>query len=101
MIDTVCVSAPAGTVIEVPTLDGREDLDVPPGTQPGEAFTLRGRGMPHIRRRGTGDLVVQVLMDSSKKGEMLEFAGSFVFLLNVVFPYNRSLFQADDTHGHQ
>jgi len=39
-------------------------------------------------------LVVQVLMDSSKKGEMLEFAGSFVFLLNVVFPYNRSLFQA-------
>ena len=46
-------------------------------------------------------LVVQVLMDSSKKGEMLEFAGSFVFLLNVVFPYNRSLFQADDTHGPQ
>ena len=39
-------------------------------------------------------LVVQVLMDSSKKGEMLEFSGSFVFLLNVVFPYNRSLFQA-------
>jgi hypothetical protein len=39
-------------------------------------------------------LVVQVLMDSSRKGEMLEFSGSFVFLLNVVFPYNRSLFQA-------
>jgi hypothetical protein len=39
-------------------------------------------------------LVVEVLMDSSKKGEMLEFSGSFVFLLNVAFPYNRSLFNA-------
>jgi hypothetical protein len=46
-------------------------------------------------------LVVQVLMASSRKGEMLEFAGSFVFLLNVVFPYNRSLFQADDVRKPQ
>lgn len=46
-------------------------------------------------------LLVQVLMESSKKGEMLEFAGSFVFLLNVVFPFNRSLFQAEDTGGYQ
>ena len=37
-------------------------------------------------------IVVQVLMASSKKGEMLEFAGSIIFLLNVVFPYNRSIF---------
>ena len=46
-------------------------------------------------------LLVQVLMESSKKGEMLEFAGSFVFLLNVVFPFNRSLFQTGDTGGSQ
>lgn len=39
-------------------------------------------------------LVVQVIMDSSKKGEMLEFAGSVIFLLNVVFPYNKSIFAA-------
>lgn len=39
-------------------------------------------------------LLVQVLMVSSKKGEMLEFAGSIIFLLNVVYPYNRSLFEA-------
>jgi len=37
-------------------------------------------------------VVVQVLMDSSKKGEMLEFAGSIIFLLNVAFPYNRANF---------
>ncbi len=38
-------------------------------------------------------LVVQVLMASSKKGEMLEFAGSIIFLLNVIFPYNKSIFE--------
>ena len=37
-------------------------------------------------------VLVQGIMDSSKKGEMLEFAGSVIFLLNVVFPYNRHIF---------
>ncbi len=40
-------------------------------------------------------IVVQVIMVSSKKGEMLEFAGSIIFLLNVAFPYNRSIFQVN------
>lgn len=39
-------------------------------------------------------LLVQVIMASSKKGEMLEFAGSVIFLLNVAFPYNKSNFEA-------
>ncbi len=39
-------------------------------------------------------IVVQVLMASSKKGEMLEFAGSIIFLLNVAYPYNKSTFEA-------
>ncbi len=41
-------------------------------------------------------LVVQVLMASSKKGEMLEFAGSIIFLLNVAFPYNKENFEAEE-----
>lgn len=40
-------------------------------------------------------IVVQVLMASSKKGEMLEFAGSIIFLLNVAYPYNKSNFEAE------
>ena len=40
-------------------------------------------------------VVVQVIMASSKKGEMLEFAGSIIFLLNVAFPYNKSTFEAE------
>ena len=38
--------AALGAVIEVPTLDGCEELTIAAGTQPGEVFTLRGRGMP-------------------------------------------------------
>jgi hypothetical protein len=40
-------------------------------------------------------IFVQVLMASSKKGEMLEFAGSIIFLLNVMYPYNRAYFEPD------
>jgi hypothetical protein len=38
-------------------------------------------------------VLVQLLMVSSKRGEMSEFAGSFLFLLNIAFPYNHGLFR--------
>ncbi len=38
-------------------------------------------------------VLVQLLMVSSKRGEMSEFAGAFLFLLNISFPYNRELFR--------
>ncbi len=62
---TYCQAA-LGATIEVPTLDGREDLKVPQGTQPGDIFKLRGRGMPDLRRKGRGDLVVQVVLEVPK-----------------------------------
>jgi hypothetical protein len=37
-------------------------------------------------------VVVELLIDSSKRGEITEFAGSFIFMLNVVFPYNQRCF---------
>jgi molecular chaperone DnaJ len=58
--------AALGAKIEVPTLEGREDLAIPAGTQPGEIFRLRGRGMPSPGRRGKGDLVVQVHLEVPK-----------------------------------
>jgi molecular chaperone DnaJ len=58
--------AALGATIEVPTLEGRENLEVPQGTQPGEVFRLRGRGMPDPRGRGKGDLIVQVSLDVPK-----------------------------------
>jgi len=49
-----------GDTITVPTLDGEVEVDVPSGTQSGEVFRLEGKGMPRLRRRGRGDLYVQV-----------------------------------------
>ncbi|PSP63742.1 molecular chaperone DnaJ [Halobacteriales archaeon QH_8_67_36] len=49
-----------GDAITVPTLDGDVEVDVPSGTQSGEVFRLEGKGMPRLRRRGNGDLYVQV-----------------------------------------
>jgi molecular chaperone DnaJ len=49
-----------GDSIEVPTVDGSVELDVPGGTQSGETFRLQGKGMPRLRGRGHGDLYVTV-----------------------------------------
>ena len=59
--------ATLGARISVPTLNGAEHVDVPAGTQPGEVFTLRGRGMPDVRYRGRGDLHVQVTVEVPKR----------------------------------
>jgi molecular chaperone DnaJ len=59
--------AALGARIKVPTLNGAEHVDVPAGTQPGEVFTLRGRGMPDVRYRGRGDLHVQVTVEVPKR----------------------------------
>ncbi|WP_227376122.1 molecular chaperone DnaJ [Haladaptatus halobius] len=49
-----------GDDVEISTLEGTVEMDVPAGTQSGETFRLRGKGMPRLRRRGHGDLYVQV-----------------------------------------
>ncbi|MDG5760633.1 molecular chaperone DnaJ [Natronococcus sp. A-GB1] len=49
-----------GDTVQVPTLDGSVEFDVPEGTQSGETFRLQGKGMPRLRGRGHGDLYVKV-----------------------------------------
>jgi molecular chaperone DnaJ len=59
VLDVPAPMAALGTKLEVPTLDGIEDIHIRPGTQPGETYELRGQGMPHLRRPGRrGDLRV-------------------------------------------
>jgi molecular chaperone DnaJ len=76
---TVSIAQAAlGTRVRIPTIDGDEELEIKPGTQPGTELRLRGRGVPHLRRTGTrGDL--HVLVDvavptklSKKQRELLE-----------------------------
>ncbi len=50
--------AALGAWVTVPTLEGEERMEIPAGTQTGRIFRLRGRGVPHLRRNGRGDLLV-------------------------------------------
>jgi molecular chaperone DnaJ len=55
--------ATLGTSLELETLDGTEQFDIPRGTASGTTFRLRGRGVPHLERRTRGDLLVDVVVD--------------------------------------
>ncbi|MCW2968689.1 MAG: hypothetical protein JWM71_2461 [Solirubrobacteraceae bacterium] len=60
-LDVAAPLAALGTTLDVPTLAGPQPVEVPAGTQPGEVITLRGHGMPVLRRPGrAGDLKVVV-----------------------------------------
>ncbi len=85
LVTAVDVSAPLaalGTTVEVPTVDGPVDLEIPAGTQPHETLTVRGRGMPALRGRRTGDLrvVVNVIvprnLNREQKQLLEDLAGS-------------------------
>ena len=58
--------AALGAKIEVPTLEGPEEIEIPAGTQPGDVFKLRRRGMPDPRGGGKGDLLVVVNLEVPK-----------------------------------
>jgi molecular chaperone DnaJ len=50
-----------GTEVEIPLLDGEtETLEIPKGTQPETVYRLGKKGVPHLQRRGRGDLLVHV-----------------------------------------
>ncbi len=59
--------AALGDRVRIPTLEGEEELAIPPGTQSGDVFRLRGRGVPYLRRPGRGDQLVVVTVTIPKK----------------------------------
>jgi molecular chaperone DnaJ len=71
--DIVCqipisfTQAALGGEIEVPTLKGAERMDLPAGTQHGEVFKLKNKGLPDIRSYRNGDQIVQILVEIPKK----------------------------------
>jgi molecular chaperone DnaJ len=52
-----------GDEVEIPTLDGRGSLRVPPGTQPGTTLRVRGKGIPKRVMGGRGDQLVEVQVE--------------------------------------
>jgi molecular chaperone DnaJ len=53
-------AAALGTSLTLDTLDGEEQIDIRPGTQPDTVMPLRARGVPHLRGVGRGDLHIHV-----------------------------------------
>ena len=59
--------AALGTMVKVPIVDGEIELEVEPGTQPGDVRVLRGKGLPNVHGRGVGDLAVRFQVAVPKK----------------------------------
>ena len=60
--------AALGAKIEVPLLDSRTArLNVRPGTQSGQIYSLRGEGITKLRGSGRGDLLVQIIVRTPEK----------------------------------
>ncbi len=59
--------AALGVKLQVPALNGRVKMDIPPGTQSGTVFRLKGKGMPDLRGLARGDEHVRVVVETPKK----------------------------------
>jgi molecular chaperone DnaJ len=74
------VQAALGTDLEVPSLDGHVTLRIPPGTQTGTLFRVKGKGVKNVQGYGWGDLHVRVTVEipahlnSAQKAKLQEFA---------------------------
>jgi len=66
-LDVNIAQAVLGAEVEVPTVDGKEKLKIPAGTQPGKVFRLKARGVPHLRKNGRGDELVIINVDVPTK----------------------------------
>ena len=88
--------AALGATIDVPSLNGTRGLKIPPGTQYGSIFRIKGQGLPDIRTGRTGDELVQVTIEmparlSSRQAELLrDFAKTES---KSVFPQSRGFFE--------
>ncbi len=75
------VQAVLGADIEVPTLNGKNAIKIPPGTQPGAMFRLKGKGIKNVQGYGCGDLHVRINVEvpthlsGAQRVKLEEFAG--------------------------
>ena len=58
--------AALGAEVEIPTLDGKMAFTIKEGTQPGDILRVRGKGIPYLNGRGTGDLLLKIVVEVPK-----------------------------------
>jgi len=74
------VHATLGAEVDVPTLSGKASIRIPPGTQPGTTFRLKGKGLRNVQGYGQGDLHVRVAVEipshlsGAQRAKLEEFA---------------------------
>ena len=56
--------AALGMEVDIPTMNGRVSMKIPPGTQSGTVFRVRGKGLPDVQGGGHGDLLVRVVVET-------------------------------------
>jgi molecular chaperone DnaJ len=88
--------AALGAEISLTTLDGVTKLKVPEGTQSGQEFRIRGKGVPHLNEYGRGDLIAQVVVRTPTKltkaqKELVRELGETVTVENT--PASRGIFE--------
>jgi molecular chaperone DnaJ len=76
LVSLPATEAMLGAKVTVPTLDGEEEIEVEPGTQPGAEKVLRGAGLPRLngRRRGNQRIVLNVFVPTNLSDEQREIA---------------------------
>ena len=63
-VELPMTAAALGATIKLDTFDGMKDLEIKPGTQPGDVITLKSLGVTHLRGTGRGDLLVHATIQT-------------------------------------
>jgi molecular chaperone DnaJ len=97
VLDVPFTRAAMGTTVSVETLEGSEELELRPGTQPGDVMLLRGKGVPVLGGRGRGDhrVVVNVLLPRKLTAEQRSMLESFEAAVD------ETTYAADDGFFHR
>ena len=77
------VTASLGGELEVPSLNGRLNLKIPPGTQTHKSFRMRGKGVKPVRGGPVGDLICRIVVETpvklnSEQKDLLEQFGKLM-----------------------
>jgi molecular chaperone DnaJ len=76
------VQAALGSEVEVPTLEGRANVKIPAGTQPGAIFRIKSRGVKNLQGYGQGDLHVRIQVEvpthlsGAQRAKLQEFSAT-------------------------
>lgn len=85
-----------GKTVEIPTLYGKAEIKIPPGTHSGQNFRLKSKGFPRLGATGSGDMLVRVIVDTpikvnARQNELLEELSRYNNESPLVKSYNENL----------